>query len=92
MCLVFDIEETVDRQIPCCTRTNSYYPNGQSQCVDSEASRRRCPMYKYDDRRRDATNAVREMLGGKCNTSPCLVLYAYIDAATHTHTLSCPYY
>ena len=49
-------------------------------------------MYKYDDRRRDATNAVREMLGGKCNTSPCLVLYAYIDAATHTHTLSCPYY
>lgn len=65
MCLVFDIEETVDRQIPCCTRTNSYYSNGQSQCVDREASRRRCPMYKQDDRRREATNAVREMLGGK---------------------------
>ena len=65
MCLVFDIEENVERNIPCCTRMNSFYPNGQNQCVDREAERRRCPMYKSTDRRRAATDAVRDMLGGE---------------------------
>jgi len=58
MCLVFDIEETVDRQIPCCTRTNT------NECVDREAARRRCPMYRQFDRRREFSNTVRDMLGG----------------------------
>ena len=65
MCLVFDIDENVDRKIPCCSRTNMNYHNGQNQCVDMEAARRRCPMYSRDDRRREATDAVREMLGGE---------------------------
>ena len=74
MCLVFDIDENIDRQIPCCTRTDASYPNGQNQCVDMEAARRRCPMYSRMERRREATDAVRDMLGGKwiysCNLLP----------------------
>jgi hypothetical protein len=65
MCLVFDIEEYVKRNIPCCTKTNSHYSNGQNECVDWEAASRRCPMYASLDRRRDATDAVRKMLGGE---------------------------
>ncbi len=69
MCLVFDIEEYVERNIPCCTRTDSQYSNGQNQCVDREAASRRCPMYSSHSGRRDATDAVREMLGGEYTTS-----------------------
>lgn len=64
ICLVFDIKEYVEQNIPCCTRTNNHYSNGQDECVDREAAARRCPMYASHDRRRDATDAVREMLGG----------------------------
>lgn len=64
MCLLFDIDQHVRRDIPCCTRTNSYYPDGQNECVDWEAARTRCPMYSRSDSRREATEAVRDMLGG----------------------------
>ncbi|KAL7529151.1 hypothetical protein ACHAXR_004105 [Thalassiosira sp. AJA248-18] len=64
MCLVFDIDEHVKQNMPCCSRTNSHYPDGQNECIDREASRRRCPMYSQNDSRRAATDAVREMLGG----------------------------
>jgi len=65
MCLVFDIDEHVNRNIPCCSRTNTRFPNGQNQCIDREAMRRRCPMYQRSDSRRPATEAVSEMLGGE---------------------------
>lgn len=56
MCLVFDINEYVERNIPCCT--------GQDQCFDVEAVMGRCPMYASLSQRSSATEAVREMLGG----------------------------
>lgn len=79
MCLVFDIDEYVERNIPCCTRTNSHFSNGQNQCVDSEAASRRCPMYSSHSGRRDATDAVREMLGGSLiskNNAPFYINFA----------------
>jgi len=58
MCLVHDIKENVDRDIPCCSRTNHHFEDGQNECVDREAARRRCPMYS---RGNPAANAVHEM-------------------------------
>lgn len=61
MCLVFDISEHVERRIPCCSRT----AGGADRCVDREAARRQCPMYGRGDPRRQASDAVRNMLGGE---------------------------
>jgi len=79
MCLVFDIDENARRRIPCCTRTDSSYPNGQNKCVDMEAARRRCPMYSQHDSRRAATDAVIDMLGGSIsgnNNDPFYIAFA----------------
>jgi len=79
MCLVFDIDEHVNRNIPCCSRTNIRYPSGQNQCIDREAMRQRCPMYKRSDSRRAATDAVSAMLGGSIssnNNAPFYIAFA----------------
>ncbi|KAL7535842.1 hypothetical protein ACHAXR_009140 [Thalassiosira sp. AJA248-18] len=64
ICLVFDIDSLMRSRTKCCTRTNQFYDNGQNQCVDREASRRRCPMYSSNNPRREMADAVQEMLGG----------------------------
>eukprot|EP00581_Thalassiosira_minuscula_P017134 CAMPEP_0183721494 /NCGR_PEP_ID=MMETSP0737-20130205/13753_1 /TAXON_ID=385413 /ORGANISM="Thalassiosira miniscula, Strain CCMP1093" /LENGTH=461 /DNA_ID=CAMNT_0025951507 /DNA_START=66 /DNA_END=1451 /DNA_ORIENTATION=- len=69
MCLVFDIDEHIRDRVPCCSRTNTYYQNGLNQCIDREATRRRCPMYSGSNPRRQATDAVREMLGGSVSSN-----------------------
>ena len=79
MCLVFDIEEHVERRIPCCSRTNIHYPNGQNQCIDQEAARSRCPMYRQSDSRRTATEAVRDMLGGEYKLINNIIPYYYLN-------------
>ena len=57
MCLVYDIDEYVERGISCCA--------GQNQCINVEAVIHRCPMYASLSQRSSATEAVREMLGGE---------------------------
>ena len=57
MCLVYDIDEYVERGISCCA--------GQNQCINAEAVIHRCPMYASLSQRSSATEAVREMLGGE---------------------------
>ena len=57
MCLVFDIEDSLERNIPCCSKDNG--------CDDFEAARKRCPMYSQHDRRMRASEAVHDMLGGE---------------------------
>jgi hypothetical protein len=57
MCLVFDIKENLDRNIPCCSKIGG--------CEDYEASRKRCPMYAQHDRMQRASDAVHDMLGGE---------------------------
>lgn len=60
MCLVFDIEENLDRNIPCCSKA--------SGCEDNEASRKRCPMYAQHDRMQRASDVVHDMLGGSISS------------------------
>jgi len=60
ICLVHDI----DSNMPCCTRTGESYSDGQDRCIDSDAARRRCPMYSQTHSRWEAREAVGEMLGG----------------------------
>ena len=57
MCLVYDIDEYVERGISCCA--------SQNQCINVEAVIHRCPMYASLSQRSSATEAVREMLGGE---------------------------
>lgn len=63
MCLIFDIDDIAVNK--CCSRTGWSYPDGQDRCIDSEAARRRCPMYAQTHERWEATEAVGEMLGGE---------------------------
>mgnify|MGYP003326411059 CR=1 FL=1 len=61
ICLVHNIEGN----LPCCTRTDTSYPDGQNQCVDDQAARRRCPMLSQSSGGRfEARRAVGTMLGG----------------------------
>mmetsp|Transcript_36895 Transcript_36895/g.88990 ORF Transcript_36895/g.88990 Transcript_36895/m.88990 type:complete len:103 (+) Transcript_36895:51-359(+) len=91
MCLVFDIEENVDRDIPCCTRTGSSYHDGQNQCIDMEAARRRCPMYSRHDRRSEATDAVWEMMGGSVSSNNNALFYiAFAKAWRKATTVGIP--
>ena len=86
MCLVFDIEEHVKREQPCCTRTNVRYPDGQDECIDQEAARMRCPMYNQHDSRKEATVAVREMMGGSVSSKNNAPFYAHFHKAWHKAT------
>jgi len=79
MCLVFDIDQNIDRSVPCCTRTEFKYPDGSSRCVNGDAARSRCPMYSRTNPRRQATEAVRDMLGGSIssnNNGPFYIAFA----------------
>ena len=68
VCLAFDIDDTTSRDVPCCTRLDKFYPDGQSECIDRDAARRRCPRYKRNDSRRAAWDAVQEYRGGNDST------------------------
>ena len=59
ICLVHDIKQNVNRDIPCCSRTNHRFEDGLNECIDREAARQRCPMLSRDN---PATNAVHEMV------------------------------
>lgn len=74
MCLVFDIEEAVNRNIPCCSKIDG--------CHDWEAAKRRCPMYSQHDRRQRASDAVHDMLGGEYKNF-------YMHTHMHTLLSSC---
>jgi len=79
MCLAFDIEEAVQRRIPCCSKANG--------CDDFEAARRKCPMYSQHDRRRRASDAVHDMLGGEYMQIDRLMLILHLTLV-FTHALS----
>jgi len=61
ICLVHDIDDN----LPCCTSPGRKYSDGQDHCIDNDAARRRCPMYGSTHSRREARDAVEEMLGGE---------------------------
>ena len=57
ICLVYDIEASIDDGIPCCTKTDV-------RCIEPESAKRRCPMYSRQHDRWEAREAVQMMLGG----------------------------
>jgi len=68
ICLAFDIDRTTSDDIPCCTRTNKVDSNGENECIDEDAARRRCPRYSRNDPMRDAKDAVEEYRLGNDNS------------------------
>ena len=58
ICLVFDI----DNDLNCCTKTDEFFQNGNSKCIDDTLNQ--CPLYPRSDPRRAATDAVVEYIGG----------------------------
>ena len=62
LCLTYDIDDNINEGIPCCATSS---PNAED-CIDREASERKCPLgYSNDDSRSDASDAVQEMLAGE---------------------------
>ena len=51
-----------------CTRTNKVDSNGENECIDEDAARRRCPRYSRNDPMRDAKDAVEEYRLGNDNS------------------------
>ncbi|KAL7535299.1 hypothetical protein ACHAXR_007067 [Thalassiosira sp. AJA248-18] len=79
MCLVYDIDDIATST--CCSRTGWTYSNGQDRCIDSEAAKRRCPMYTQTHERWEAAEAVGEMLGGPYPNNNNVPFYnAYMEA------------
>lgn len=52
MCLAFDIEDTINDEVPCCTKTNR-------KCLDPDSRKTKCPVAS----RLESLEAVEEMLG-----------------------------
>ena len=74
ICLVFDIEEDIDKEIPCCTETDI-------RCFDPEAAAQKCPMYSQMHSRFEAKEAVEEMLGSGSHPHPNVPFYnAFAEA------------
>jgi len=67
MCLVFDIEDDIDDEVPCCTKTNR-------KCLDPESAKKKCPMYSQMHSRFEAREAVQDMLGS--SNSPFYTAFA----------------
>ena len=63
---MYDIDENVGTGTPCCTITDSTFPDGENQCIEQEAASRRCS--RQNDSRRAARDAVIEYGGGDDNS------------------------
>jgi len=68
ICLAFDIDQFRRRGVPCCSRTDKTFSNGENECIDREAARSRCPRYSPRDPRRAATDAVYKYVSDNDNT------------------------
>lgn len=55
LCLVYDIDDFIEDNEPCCTKTDD-------RCFDPEAAKRKCPVYSRMHSRWEAREAVQEML------------------------------
>lgn len=81
ICLVYDIEDYMDDEDKCCTRTDQTYANGENKCVDREAARERCPMYSANNPRFAMRQAVGNMLGGSPPNANNAPFYAAFETA-----------
>mmetsp|Transcript_23426 Transcript_23426/g.49481 ORF Transcript_23426/g.49481 Transcript_23426/m.49481 type:complete len:105 (-) Transcript_23426:499-813(-) len=84
ICLVYDL----DRNFPCCTRTNLFYSNGSNSCMNEDLENDQCRRYSQNDSKMAATDAVIEYLGGTSpNTNNEPFYNAFTTAWTKATTL-----
>lgn len=67
ICLAFDIDGSIRRDTPCCTRIENGNPDGRNECTERDAARRRCPRFARSATRKAARDAVQEFSGGRNN-------------------------